>query len=459
MRLAGGALRPLRHRDYRLLAASLVASLFGAGVLVVALVWQVVGLGGGPAQLAWVTTAQAGGMLITALPGGVLADRLPQRAILLSVETVKALAIGICAVLSLTGQLHIAHLVVAALIGGVADGLYYPAYSAFLPKLVPAADLLPANGLEGVFRPTLLNAIGPATAGGVIAALSPGAALGLASAGAAIAASALVPLRVPDNMPGRITGAVAAPDPVMTPADAPPERSTSRLQSMASPMRSVIRDLVEGFRFMVATPWLWATLGFACLMVLAIMGPVDVLLPFAIKDHAGGGPGDHALVLAAFGAGGAIGSLVVASRAMPRRYLTLMILCWGWGGLPLVLIGFTGSVWVMAVSAFTVGLTFQAATVIWGTLLQRRVPPALLGRVSSLDFFVSLLFMPISMALAVPVSSLIGLTNTFIVAGVAPALLALIFIYVARLPADEIAHPLDSSLRDQGDSAAPQTDS
>jgi hypothetical protein len=40
--------------------------------------------------------------------------------------------------------------------------------------------------------------------------------------------------------------------------------------------------------------------------------------------------------------------------------------------------------------------------VIWGTLLQRRVPPHLLGRVSSLDFFVSLALMPVSMALAGP---------------------------------------------------------
>ena len=50
-----------------------------------------------------------------------------------------------------------------------------------------------------------------------------------------------------------------------------------------------------------------------------------------------------------------------------------------------------------------IGATFQAGMVIWGTLLQRRVPPEMLGRVSSLDFFVSLVFMPLSFALAGPV--------------------------------------------------------
>lgn len=458
---AVAALRPLRHRDYRLLAASLVASLFGAGVLVVALVWQVVALGGGPGQLGWVTTAQAGGLLITALPGGVLADRLPQRVILLCVEGVKAVAIGGCAALSLTGQLQLGHLIAAALVGGVADGLYYPAYSAFLPKLVPAEDLLPANGLEGVFRPTLLNAVGPAVAGAVVAAISPGAALTLAALGAALAAGALLPVRVPVDMPGRVTDAATAvrtgdsadesaddsADDGCAPGAGSDSGPTDQGATRVHPVASVLTDLLDGFRFMVATPWLWATLGFASLAVLAIMGPFDVLLPFAIKDHAGGGPSDHALVLAAFGIGGALGSLVVASRPMPRRYLTSMILLWGWGSLPVVLMGTTGSIWVMVSAALVVGAAFQAATVIWGTLLQRRVPAALLGRVSSLDFFVSLLFMPISMALAVPVSSVVGLSGTFVAAGAVPAALAVVFIYVAKLPADEIAHPLDRDAR------------
>ena len=80
--------------------------------------------------------------------------------------------------------------------------------------------------------------------------------------------------------------------------------------------------------------------------------------------------------------------------------------------------------------------------VIWGTLLQRRVPPHMLGRVASLDFFVSVSLMPVSMALAGPVSEAIGLRTTFVIAGVAPVLVAGVAIVAARLPQDEIAHPL-----------------
>jgi MFS family permease len=97
----------------------------------------------------------------------------------------------------------------------------------------------------------------------------------------------------------------------------------------------------------------------------------------------------------------------------------------------------------MAVAVFVVGLGFGFGQVIWGTLLQRRVPPAMLGRVSSLDFFVSLAFMPISMAVAGPVGEAVGLGPTFLVAGLVPVVLAVLVIGIARMPRDEIAHPLD----------------
>ena len=94
---------------------------------------------------------------------------------------------------------------------------------------------------------------------------------------------------------------------------------------------------------------------------------------------------------------------------------------------------------------FIVGAGFSVGQVIWGTLLQRRVPPAMLGRVSSLDFFVSLVFMPISMALAGPLGELFGFGPVFVVAGAVPIVLALITIAVARMPRDEIENPLDQT--------------
>ena len=411
------ALAPLRHRDYRLLAASMALSLLAAGLWAVAVVWQVVALGGGPAALSLVTALGASGMLASTLLGGALADRVPQRRILLGVALVQALAVGVLAGLSLAGVLTLGQLAAVSLVDGLAMGLYYPAYSALVPALVPEGDLLAANGLEGAVRPVLQNAAGPAAAGFLVAALSPGAALAgtaAASLAAAVSVAALSATPVRRDLTGS---------------------SGSRLGALFS-------DVREGFDYMRRTPWLLATLLYASLLVLAFVGPLEVLVPFAIKD-AGGGPTDHAYVLVAFGVGGALGSLLVASLRLPRRYLTVMNLLWGVGCVPIVVFGFTSSLAVMLTASLVMGATFQAGMVIWGTLLQRRVPPALLGRVSSLDFFVSLSFMPLSMALAGTVSEVIGLGTTFLVAGLAPPVLAVVAILVARLPADELAHPLD----------------
>ena len=191
---------------------------------------------------------------------------------------------------------------------------YYPAYSAWLPALVPEEDLLAVNGFEGMVRPTDRPGVGPGVAGVVVGVASPGAALCWSrriSSLAGLVALTAVPWTAVRREP-------AADDAVPT-----------------HPVVSMLRDMGEGFGYMVRTPWLLATLLFASLMVFVIMGPFEVLVPFLIKDKLGGGPGDHAMVMAAFGIGGAIGSLVVASLPMPRRYLTWMNLMWG-VGLPAV---------------------------------------------------------------------------------------------------------------------------
>ena len=270
-----------------------------------------------------------------------------------------------------------------------------------------------------MLRPALMQAAGPAIAAAVVGAFSPAVALAAAALAALVAAAFVL------GMPLTAVRREVVDD-------------------GSHPVRQVLVDVREGW----SCTWS-ARRGcsrrcvYASVMILVMMGPFEVLAPFAIKDRAGGGPAEHAWVLAAFGIGGALGSLVVASLRLPRRYLTVMNLAWGAGCIPLVVFGVATSVWPMVVAGFVMGAVFQGAMVIWGTLLQRRVPPAMLGRVSSLDFFVSLTFMPVSMALAGPVSELVGLRTTFLVAGLVPTVLAVVAILWARMPQDELAHPLD----------------
>jgi MFS family permease len=423
------ALRPLRHRDFRLLWTGLAVSLIGSGLWLVALAWQVIELGGGPTELSLVTALYSVGLLAFVLVGGIAADRLPQRLVMLAADLVRAAILLVLGWLSLTGDLRIWHLAAGGLVVGAGEAFFIPSYTAILPHLLPESELLAANGLEGTLRPLAQQATGPVLGGVAVAALSPGVAILTGGLTYLVSAGCLLAMNF---RPAK--GAPTAPG-----------------------LASVFADLREGFGYVRRTSWLWATLLFALALVLFIVGPLEVLLPFAIRDNLGGGADEYGLALAAFGVGGAAGALAISSRRLPRRYLTVMILMWGLGSLPFAVVGVAEALWVMFAALFVVGATYSAAMVIWGTLLQRRVPDGLRGRVSSLDFFVSLALMPVSMAIAGPAGAAFGLAAVFLVAGFVPVLLAAAAILVPRLDRDELAHPLDHPVQDHpalGDSSA-----
>ncbi len=411
-------MRPLAHRDFRILFGAVVLSISAAGMWAVVMVYAVIRIDEDPVQLSVVAAANAIGLLACAIPGGIAADRLPRRLILRAVETANVLAVGSVVVVGQFGTLTIAHLTIVSLVLGAGAGFFFPSYSAILPRILPAEHLLPANGLEGAVRPALQQAAGPAMAGLLLAALIPSQAAGAVLLAHAAALVLLLFLR---------------PEPAAEAADA--------AEGVSS--QSIRHDLVEAVLFTVRTPWLLWTLLFATIWVLVTMGPEEVLLPFVTRERFGPDPRLFGFLLACFGAGGVVGSVVVSSLRMPRRYLSAMTLVWGLSTLPFVVIGLSHEYWLMAVSGFACGFGFSYGNVIWGTLLQRRVPRHMLGRISSLDFFVSLALMPISMALAGPLSTVVEIPVIFVVAGLVPFVLSLLVLWIARMPRDEIAHPLE----------------
>jgi MFS family permease len=410
------ALWPLRNPDYRLLTLGLSTTLLGSGLWSVALVWQVIAMGGGAGQAAIVMTMFSAGLLVSVLPAGVAADRLPKLVVMRASLWVQALLLVLVGVLAVGGSVRVWHLAVVGFAFGIAEGFYIPAYTALLPTILAPEELLSANGIEGVLRPGLQFAAGPALGAVLVQLSSPGWAI-LTQGGMFVVAAVIL-------------GFVRSP------------RAVEVDQGSAEP-ESALRDLLDGLQYMYRTRWFFATLLFAVGYVLAVVGPIEVLLPFVIRDM-GGAPGHHATVLAIYGVAGAVGALLVASRPMARRYITVMLVMWGLGSLPLALIGFTDAIWMIAAVMVVVGATGEAGQVIWGTLLQRRVPTDMLGRASSLDFFVSLVMMPASLALAVPVAHLIGTAGVFVLAGVAPVIFAVAAHVLARLGRDEVDHPLDA---------------
>ncbi len=325
------------------------------------------------------------------------------------------IAASTVAALGLIGALQVWHLAVAAGALGVAAAFFFPAYSAILPRILPAEQLLAANGVEGVVRPVFQRAVGPAVAGIVVGATFPAVGSVVVATLFAVGLALLVATRR------------AAQAPVLDPGHEQPH---------------VLGDLRDGFVFMLRTPWLLWTLLFASIFVLVVLGPIEVLLPFIANDRFDDGARMYGFILAFFGMGSALGALAVSSGRMPRRYLTVMMAMWGAGSIPLVIVGFTSSFTLMAVATFVVGVTDGAGMVIWGTLLQRRVPTAMLGRVSSLDFFVSLAFMPVSFAIVGPLSKVVSMQTIFLVAGIAPVVLAAVALFAAKMRRDELAHPL-----------------
>lgn len=412
---AGGwrVLAPFKVREYRLLIAAVSLSIFAEGMWAVVMALQVIELDNDPASLSLVATCLGAGLVAFVLVGGLAADRINQRAIIIAVESVNVTAVSAIAVLGLVGALRIWHMAVAAAVLGIAAAFFFPAYSALLPRILPAEQLLAANGVEGMVRPVFQRAVGPAIAGIIVGATFPS--LG-AAAVAVLFALGLVLL-------------VATRPAMKTPG-------------YEHVQQHLLRDLREGYLFMVRTPWLLWTLLFASVFVLVVLGPIEVLLPFIAKQRFEDGARTYGFVLAFFGVGSALGALAVSSGRLPRRYLTVMMAMWSVGSIPLVVVGVTSSFPLMAAATFVIGFTDGAGMVIWGTLLQRRVPTQMLGRVSSLDFFVSLAFMPVSFAVVGPLSKVVSMQTIFLVAGVAPVILAAVAMSAARMRQDELDHPL-----------------
>ena len=411
------ALRPFESRDYRLLFAAVGIEVFGTGMWTIVMVFQVLALDDSPLALSAVATGMSLGLFLFSILGGVVADRFSKRTIIITVQGLTAAMMTGVAALSLTGSIELWHVGAASFVMGAGSAFFYPAYSAYLPQVLPPEQLLAANGLEGALRPSMGQGLGPALGGVVVGMFFPAAGAVIVASSYAIAFVITLFLRHKDE-PVQFTS---------------PEERTS-----------VWSDIRTGVKYVTQTRWLLWTLIFGSSLALIIQGPIEVLLPFLTRERFEEAEATFGFLLAAYGIGGAVGSLVVSSLKLPRRYLTFMILCWGGGTLPLVVIGAVDNLIVMLAALFIVGATTGAGVVIWGTLLQRLVPLEMIGRVASLDFFVSIAFMPVSIAIAGPLSMLVPIPMIFVIAGIVPPVLAVVALRAGRMRAVERTHQLDA---------------
>jgi DHA3 family tetracycline resistance protein-like MFS transporter len=107
----------------------------------------------------------------------------------------------------------------------------------------------------------------------------------------------------------------------------------------------------------------------------------------------------------------------MGQRGLPRRDITFMYVVWTLATVAVAGYGLADAVWQLMLASLAFNALETAGTIVWATAKQRHVPPALLGRVSSLDWLISIGLLPLSFALTGPVSGAIGAQATLIGAG------------------------------------------
>jgi DHA3 family tetracycline resistance protein-like MFS transporter len=393
-----GLLRPLRHRDFRRLWTGMAVSLVGDGVFLVATTWTAYSLWNAPAAMSIVGIAMTVPTVACLLFGGALSDRANRKHVMLAAEVGRGVAIAALAALAASGGLTFPTLVTVVAVYALGAGFFTPAFEATVPAVVDPADLPQANALDQFVRPIAMRLAGPALGGVLVGTLgaAPAFALDAASfAVSALAISGLPPLAAPQPNEASTFAAVRA-----------------------------------GLRFVRSAVWLWGTLLSAAVAYLLFLGPTEVLLPYVVKNDLHRSASDLGLVLAAGGVGAVVAAVWMAQRREPGRPISFTYACWTLATLAVVGYGLGRTVPQLMVACLVFNALEAAGTIVWSTIKQRHVPPHLLGRVSSLDWLISISLLPISFALCTPASAAFGARATLVGAGVVGAAVTLAALFL-----------------------------
>jgi MFS family permease len=385
---------PLRHRDFRVMWMGMTVSLLGDGIFLVAMAWQAYAISNAPGALAVLGIAMTIPHIAFLLVGGAVSDRFDRRRVMLCSDALRGTAIAVMAALSLSGSLGLGRMVALVAVYGAGTAFFGPAFDAVVPDVLPPQELPRANALDQFIRPIALRLAGPAIGGLLIGAVGVGAAFAMNAASFGASAAALAAMR-----PG--------------PRHLPREDA------------SMLREIRVGVSYVRANVWLWGTFLAATFGYLVFMGPAEVLLPYVVKNELHGSARDLGFVFAAGGVG-AVGAAVLMSRGeLPRRAITFFYASWTLATLAIVGYGLAATTWQLMVASLAFNGLETAGTIVWATMKQRHVPASLLGRISSLDWLISIGLLPLSFALTGPATAALGVRGTLVFAGIVGAVITL----------------------------------
>lgn len=386
----------LRHRDFALLWSGQSVSLVGDGIFIVALALETLHIDSRPTALSFVLAARLLPTVLLLLVGGVVVDRVPRRLTMLASDAIRGLAVLAIAVLVAAGVIQLWELVVMSVVFGAADAFFYPASTAIVPELLPAELLVQGSALTTTSRTFAQVLVGPALGGVLVAGLGTAWAFALDGASFFVSATCLIAM-------------------------------ASRPRPTAS-HRSVLREVGEGLRYCRSQPWLWMTILAAGVANFVAFSPLGLLVPLLVRNVLNQGALALGLVLAAGGLGGAIASLVVGRFGAPRRRITSMWLGWGLASVAVLGLALAPNVWIAGVFSLVVYGLLELGNVLWNPLMQELVPPELIGRASSVDWFFSISLSPLGVLVAGVVAGSIGTRATMLIGGGVATLMAAVLL-------------------------------
>jgi MFS family permease len=425
-----GRFGPLGERPFRLLWFARTGSSVGDSLIPVALAFAVIGIRGSALSLGAVFGARTVALGVSTIAGGVWADRLPRRAVMVSADLLRFATEAMTAVLLLEGVAHVWQLAVLQSVAGVGAGFFTPAATALVPQAVSAGNLQKANSLLSMSE-NGTRIFGPVAAGAIVAAAGPGWCFAVDAASFLVSAS--------------FVGAM-------------------HIEAHVRPVAQRFwRDVADGWSEVRRHRWLTAGfLGFALGNVG--IGIYLVLGPFVANEHLSGKVG-WGLIVGAIPIGGLLGG-VIAYRIRPEHPVATAFAIWSLCAvLPFALVR-PFPLPVVMVAAAILGACILIGNALWETAMQQEVRPDRLARVASIDGLLSIGLMPIGQVLAGAVAAGVGRPTTLLLAGTlmcVPNLVVVAFVREVRTvrrregPVPDESEPsLVSSLTPAPGAAPPQ---
>lgn len=422
------------HRDGNVLRwlAAYTASMTGDSVYYIALSWAAV-QSGTPAQAGIVMSVSALPRALLMLGGGVIADRLGPRRVVITSDAVRCAAVLAVAALLFLSSPGLWALALLALVFGTVDAVFMPAVGALPARVTSRGQLTRVQGMRGLGIRFASVVGGPL---GGLAVAAGGAATAFACAGLLIAISVplLVSVRIRELPGDDAPGTEAEGDGTRDPGTGVEGAIKAEPKGF---LGGAVDDLRVGLRYIRRHPVLAPLMLALALGDLGFVGPLNVGLTLLAEERGWGASG-MGWVLGGFGVGAGLASLLLAVRGrVPHAGHVLVYACLG-GSVAIGALAFVPGVLAAAGVALLIGLLAGLSGALCGALLQTQTDPACLGRVTSVASLVSLGFAPLSMPVSAAAIGAWGTGPVFVTSAAVCGLGALVALCARNLRRAEL---------------------